>query len=294
MQNPKVRNVKNRILLALLFAGVVMYFPLLLFVSAFIIWSLISDTMAVGRERELINNDANPRKRSISITSEDPNWKSYFESVCESPAETAFLEAMISDFGLVLDKNTLRGGGLTLDLQVELPPYRVDFLVDRRLIVEIDGAAYHSSPEAISRDRARDQALEGRGFTILRIPAKVVFARPNEAVRRVREADAACKLAEQTKVETRKDDILPDQGFFEMVNEFIDKTHDTVHELNKSINFRSQLQDALSKPRLVFFNEKYAIETSMKSAEFDIKIDSWKSEKEGRAERFQETYDRPQ
>lgn len=47
--------------------------------------------------------------------------------------------------------------------------YRPDFLWRaERLIVEVDGYAYHSDREAFRSDRARDRSLAGRGFTVLR------------------------------------------------------------------------------------------------------------------------------
>ena len=48
--------------------------------------------------------------------------------------------------------------------------YEVDFLWRRqRLIVEIDGFAFHSSPGAFERDRRRDAVLTGAGFRGLRV-----------------------------------------------------------------------------------------------------------------------------
>jgi quercetin dioxygenase-like cupin family protein len=62
---------------------------------------------------------------------------------------------------------------------------RVDFLANKHLVVEIDGAAYHSSAEAVENDRIRDEYLIENGYVILRIPAKVVFNSPGDAVERV-------------------------------------------------------------------------------------------------------------
>ncbi|WP_443018997.1 endonuclease domain-containing protein [Sphingobium sp. MI1205] len=45
--------------------------------------------------------------------------------------------------------------------------YRADFLVDDKLVVEIDGATYHSSPEAVARDRQRDEDMRREGYTVL-------------------------------------------------------------------------------------------------------------------------------
>lgn len=123
-----------------------------------------------------------------ALTAEDDKWLHIFHSVCESPAEEAFLDAMVSAFDLIPNKGSLSGGNLTLQMQVSVEKFRVDFLVDKGLVVEIDGAAYHSSPEAIERDAERDRALVAKGFEVLRIPAKVALYNPKEAVVRVRTA----------------------------------------------------------------------------------------------------------
>ena len=69
-----------------------------------------------------------------------------FRQCCDSPAEVAFLDIMVQHY--------------------ELKP------VDECLIVEIDGAAYHTSKEAVARDTRRDKYIRRQGFRILRIPAK--------------------------------------------------------------------------------------------------------------------------
>lgn len=47
--------------------------------------------------------------------------------------------------------------------------YRLDFaLPDRKIGVELDGYAYHSSPEAFTRDRARQRNIERAGWRIIR------------------------------------------------------------------------------------------------------------------------------
>ena len=93
---------------------------------------------------------------------------------------------MISSYQLTPDRGTLKGGGLELRLQVPIQCYQVDFLANKHLVIEIDGAAYHSSPDAAKRDRIRDQFLINSGYMVLRIPAKIVFNSPSEAVQRVR------------------------------------------------------------------------------------------------------------
>lgn len=176
--------VRLGLILALCFLGI--FFPLFFVVAAWLGWT-IYDTLK--------NPQPPPPDewyaRRWTTTAADPRWRSDFLAFCESPAETKFLDAIIDAYGLIPDNGVLKGTGLTLDLQVEVKPYRLDFLANAWLAVEVDGAAYHSSPEAVARDKERDEFLRAEGYTVLRIPAKVVFATPEEAVGRVRSAIAA-------------------------------------------------------------------------------------------------------
>ena len=122
------------------------------------------------------------------LTEHDEHWQDYFRRTCDSPAEVAFLDAMVSAFDLIPRKGCLVGGGLVLRLQVPVMNYRLDFLVDGNLIVEVDGARWHSSPEAVARDADRDEALTAKGYDVLRIPAKLALYEPDEAIQRVRGA----------------------------------------------------------------------------------------------------------
>ena len=64
------------------------------------------------------------------------------------------------------------GQEIALELQFPIDKCRADFLINECLIVEIDGAAYHTSKEAVARDARRDKYSRRQGFQILRIPAK--------------------------------------------------------------------------------------------------------------------------
>jgi very-short-patch-repair endonuclease len=101
------------------------------------------------------------------------------------------LEAAIADMGLLPADKGLAGSGFTLKLQEVFRRYRVDFLLNDRLIIEVDGAAYHSSPEAQAYDAERDAYFASTGYTTLRLPAKDVFAAPQAVMQRVRHACAS-------------------------------------------------------------------------------------------------------
>ncbi|MBC2653602.1 endonuclease domain-containing protein [Novosphingobium aerophilum] len=152
----------------------------LLLVGAFIVWHFIPQPDP--------NRPAPRFRQETRAVPSDPDWVKLIEEHCESPAETAFLRAMIQACDLKPDDGSLIGAGVQLDFQVEEGRYRVDFLANKWLVIEIDGAAWHSSPEAIARDKVRDEYLESLGYTVLRIPAKIVFNHPSEAVERVQAA----------------------------------------------------------------------------------------------------------
>jgi len=62
---------------------------------------------------------------------------------------------------------------------VPVEGYEVDFLwLRERLIVEVDGFAYHSSSGAFERDRRRDAVLAGAGFRVVRITWRQLTKEP--------------------------------------------------------------------------------------------------------------------
>jgi very-short-patch-repair endonuclease len=83
-----------------------------------------------------------------------------------SGAETYLAEAM-------------RAVGLSFIQQVPFSGVGfVDFLVEGRLIVEVDGYQFHKGRKPFKRDRGRDGDMLGRGIPTLRIPADDVVADP--------------------------------------------------------------------------------------------------------------------
>lgn len=71
----------------------------------------------------------------------------------------------------------------TLTRQYQIGPYYVDFAhLDSRVVIEIDGAAYHSTPEQIERDQYRQQFIERQGWTVTRFTGKQVYHTPGKVV----------------------------------------------------------------------------------------------------------------
>ncbi|WP_267626213.1 endonuclease domain-containing protein [Gordonia sputi] len=74
--------------------------------------------------------------------------------------------------------------GIAFERQVEIPGIgRVDFLVGRRLIVEVDSVAYHDkSPEQREKDRVRDEIAHRLGYIPWRISYKRLMFTWDEVV----------------------------------------------------------------------------------------------------------------
>nr|WP_314447403.1 DUF559 domain-containing protein [uncultured Sphingomonas sp.] len=161
-------------------------FILAVIIGAFILYHFLPERIEEPEK-------ADPKPRYVAVRETDTDWRSEFHANTESPAEIAFIDAMIDAFDLRPNYGALFSTNLRLDLQVEQGRFRTDFMVNRWLVVEIDGAAWHSSAEARSRDASRDQYFESLGYTVLRIPARVALYDAAETIRRVRAAVAIGK-----------------------------------------------------------------------------------------------------
>ena len=52
----------------------------------------------------------------------------------------------------------------------------------QRLVVEVDGFAFHSSRAAFERDRVRDAELQAMGYRVLRVTWRRLVAEPDVIV----------------------------------------------------------------------------------------------------------------
>lgn len=87
----------------------------------------------------------------------------FIDGICESGTESIFW-FRIRPLGLdVARQARILGVG------------RVDFLIGSKLVVEIDGASYHTDPEAFERDRRRDAKLSALGYRVLRFSYRQVM-----------------------------------------------------------------------------------------------------------------------
>ena len=86
----------------------------------------------------------------------------------------------------------LEAAGLTVIPQWGVGGYRIDFAIQHPtepgrfvLAIEADGASYHSGTIARERDRLRQQLLEARGWTFVRIWSSDYFFAPDPEIQRV-------------------------------------------------------------------------------------------------------------
>ena len=64
----------------------------------------------------------------------------------------------------------------------------VDLVVEGRVVVEVDGFAYHADAKQFALDRRRDAALVAMGYRVLRFTWVDVVTRPAYVVEMVRRA----------------------------------------------------------------------------------------------------------
>lgn len=89
-----------------------------------------------------------------------------------------------------------RAHGISFQQQVQLTGIgRVDFLIEDFLIVEVDGHAFHSSRQAMLKDRARNNSSTVKGFAVLRYMPEVIWFQPQLVIAQIRAALALRMVA---------------------------------------------------------------------------------------------------
>jgi very-short-patch-repair endonuclease len=62
----------------------------------------------------------------------------------------------------------------------------------QRLVVEVDGFAYHGGRAAFERDRLRDAELQAAGYRVARVTWRQLVERPEALIARLAQALARC------------------------------------------------------------------------------------------------------
>lgn len=89
--------------------------------------------------------------------------------VCDSLRTESPIEEMLA--GAITEWIDHHGVRATLATQIPIGPYRADILIEadgRKLVVECDGAAYHTSPDQIAHDKRRDRYCVANGLAVMR------------------------------------------------------------------------------------------------------------------------------
>jgi very-short-patch-repair endonuclease len=76
----------------------------------------------------------------------------------------------------------------SVSTQVPMGPYRLDILVTaagRGLVVECDGAQFHTAPEAVERDKRRDRFCVTQGYSVMRFTGAEIRRDPRECAAQV-------------------------------------------------------------------------------------------------------------
>jgi very-short-patch-repair endonuclease len=78
--------------------------------------------------------------------------------------------------------------GTLVEPNCKIGPYRVDFLVLPRVVVEIDGEGpVRASSDQVVRERRRDRYLVAQGYAVLRFAGDEVFTNPWRCAAEVRD-----------------------------------------------------------------------------------------------------------
>lgn len=106
-------------------------------------------------------------------------------------ARLAAISSQLSDSGLETHfVELMRAIGVPVRQQVWIDGHPVDALIGERLVVQIDGFAHHSSPEARRRDILADARLRLRGYTVIRFDYHQILFQP-ETVQEIIRASIA-------------------------------------------------------------------------------------------------------
>lgn len=277
MESPKpAKNLGSNFLWAGLLALLGFLHPLFFLGGAFVAWLAWQQLKNPDDCGQPVGSGRRPM-----VVPDQADWEEGFLAACDSPAEEAFVSAAIRHFGMQPCMGLLKGGGLTLQLQVQIGRFRVDFLADQWLVIEVDGAAWHLSAEAVTRDAERDECLVEDGYYVLRLPAKLVFDQPLEAMRRVEGAMRAGKPQRPARSK-------PEVNFAKAIagiGTFIDEVNDFAQR-------RREVEQALRPARDVVATERMLLEGALECARAEIDIKELRGKSAEHARHFDENYAR--
>lgn len=131
----------------------------------------VEQAVVIGAATQSELADAAATKRKGAATVRSVLADTTTPSLTRSEAERRLLEL-------------IRSAGLPHPIaNARLMGYEVDLLWPKhRLVVEVDGFAFHASREAFERDRARDAALQAAGYRVIRVTWRRLVEEPYAVV----------------------------------------------------------------------------------------------------------------
>lgn len=253
MQNNTNKTIWRRVGIIVVLLPFCFFFPFILLIVGWLIWTIFQDVMTPSI------TPVPPPTTWRDVNAEDSDWLNQFCSGCESPAEEAFVLAMVEAFNLKPDNGKLACPDLTLEMQVSVGHYRFDFLANGRQVIEIDGAAWHSSPEQKERDRIRDEYSVERGYRVVRIAAETVFNAPDKAIEQVKTA------LKETPVFTKPFKQKPAAPMKRV--SFIE----VLEDINRHVEITSIKQTTLASFKSAISTEQILLEALVSEVDFEIK-----------------------
>jgi very-short-patch-repair endonuclease len=217
--------------------------------------------------------------RLAAVSSDAKNWIDSYLEECESPAEARLLKALATEYALLPARGVLKGATLTLHMQVDWGPYRLDFLVNDWLVIEVDGAEFHASPEQVARDSARDKHLQSACLTVLRLPATAILYQPDKVLADVRKALAVGRRAAPASApQALKAAVPPPAPPANVFSAFARGVHavgDAAEKINGSIKRAEAVQTATLPAEKIFFEEKLTIDSAFEIAASELSIETY-------------------
>lgn len=113
------------------------------------------------------------RRHDPTMTLRNIELRCRLTTICESPIEIDLGAALID---LAEDR-------VTIEPQLSLGPYRFDFSVRAKdggllCLVECDGKEFHSTPEQIKNDAAKDRFAKSIGVALIRRTGQEIYRDP--------------------------------------------------------------------------------------------------------------------
>lgn len=271
------KKIITRLMLVFVLFLVGVVFHLALLLAAALAWSIYEGLKSPSTKNfEAAKHECTKHDSSFdtvkgrrNVSKNDDEWEKYFLADCESPAEESFLTTVIEAFNLVPERGRLVGEKITLEMQIAKSRYRFDFLLNSSQIIEVDGAAWHSSQEQKERDRVRDEYCINCGYNVTRIPAKTVLYDYKKTVEIFRTLIDVSHTYKESKAVSTESKVVPRVTASDFIN-----------KINREIDSNLDIEKYSRDFKKTFENERMHLEIFCQSVERKIEIEKYLADSE--------------